>query len=76
MCLLAFRLFSPHRDALVDALVTHMESQHVSAFESLTKLMNDMQATGSSGFLAYLACFVIPVIQNIQNSQKIYGDNK
>ena len=76
MCLLAFRLFSPHRDALVNALVTHMENKHVSAFESLTKLMDDLQATGGSGFLAYLACFVIPVIQNIQNSQKIYGDNK
>ena len=76
MCLLAFRLFSPHRDALVNSLVTHMENQHVSAFDSLTKLMDDMQASGSSGFLAYLACFVIPVIQNIQNSQRIYGDNK
>ena len=76
MCLLAFRLFPPHRDALVSALVTHMESQHVSAFDALTKLLDDLQATGGNGFLAYLACFVIPVIQNIQNSHRIYGDNK
>jgi hypothetical protein len=53
-----------------------MENQHVSAFDSLTKLMDDFHASGSSGLLAYLACFVIPVIQNIQNSQRIYGDNK
>lgn len=53
-----------------------MENQHVSAFDSVTKLMDDLQGSGGSGFLAYLACFVIPVIQNIQNSQRIYGDNK
>jgi len=79
LSLLCFNLFPQLQSTLVSSLNSSMQpqSRHRSAFESLIKLLDDLETGTSSGdFLQYIPVFIIPVIQNIQASEALFGDNK
>lgn len=71
---LAFSMFPKPR--LIESLLALMRSPAPRpAFEVLTRLLNDAEGT-EHPFIRYLSAFVIPVIQGIQSSRTIFGNDK
>lgn len=75
LVLYVFNLFKSEQSSLISVVVRIMKEKSRIGFESLMLLLDNVNIK-SADFLKFIPVFIIPVIQSIQYSRAIFGDDK